>query len=158
MRPSRLIAVVFVLGLIATGCGSNPQSAPPTTSAACTKDDGPSEDTVTAEIAKLPAAQWEEVVSGFTADCSLHWVVVNAGYASDSPAQILFFDRKNPIGTPTPEPRPYVTVAPADNDTASVQYQWRQGGDPACCPTGSATVRFKIEDGKLKALDPIPNP
>ena len=43
------------------------------------------------------------------------------------------------------------------NDTAAVQYQWRQGQDPACCPTGIATVRFKIEDGKLKALDPIPN-
>jgi hypothetical protein len=23
---------------------------------------------------------------------------------------------------------------------------------------GIATVRFKVEDGKLKALDPIPNP
>ena len=44
------------------------------------------------------------------------------------------------------------------NDTAAVQYQWRQGQDPACCPTGIGTVRFKIEDGKLKALDPIPSP
>ena len=33
-----------------------------------------------------------------------------------------------------------------------------QAQEPACCPTGIATVRFKIEDGKLKALDPIPNP
>lgn len=48
-------------------------------------------------------------------------------------------------------------VAPTGNDTAAVQYQWRQGQEPACCPTGVATVRFKIEDGKLKALDPIPN-
>ena len=158
MRPSRLIAVVLVLGLIATACGSNPPSAPPTTSAACTKDDGPSEDTVTAEIAKLPAAQWFEVLSGHTADCSLHWVVVGSGDASDSPAQVLFFDRKNPIGTPTPQPRPYITISATGNDTASVQYKWRQGQDPACCPTGIATVRFKVEDGKLKALDPIPNP
>jgi hypothetical protein len=157
MRPSRLIAVL-TLGLIAAGCGFNPPSAPPTTSAACTKDDGPSEDTVAAEIAKLPAAPWIEVISGYTADCTLHWVVVTSGDASDSPAQVLFFDRKNPIGTPTPEPRPYITITPTGNDTASVQYQWRQGGDPACCPTGIATVRFKVEDGKLKALDPIPNP
>jgi len=158
MRPPRLIAVVLVLGLIATGCGSSPTSAPTTTSAECTKDAGPSEDTVAAEIAKLPAAQWEEIVSGHTADCSLHWVVVGSGYASDSPSQVLFFDRKNPIGTPTPEPRPYITITPAGDDTASVQYKWRQGQDPACCPTGVATVRFKVEDGKLKALDPIPNP
>jgi hypothetical protein len=157
MRPSRLIAVVLVLGLTATGCGFNPPSAPPTTSAGCTQAEGPSADTVTAEIAKLPAAQWFEVLSGHTADCSLHWVVVGSDDASDSPAQVLFFDRKNPIGTPTPEPRPYITVTPTGNDTASVQYQWRQGQDPACCPTGIATVRFKVEEGKLKALDPIPN-
>jgi len=157
MRPSRLIAVVFVLGLTAAGCGSKPESAPPSTSAACTQADGPGEDVVNAEIAKLPAAEWTEIMSDHTADCSLHWVVVASGYASDSPSQVLFFDRKTPIGTPTPDPRPYVTVAPAGNDTASVQYQWRQDQDPACCPTGAATVRFKIEDGKLKALDPIPN-
>ena len=70
---------------------------------------------------------------------------------------MLFFDHKSPIGTPTPDPRPYITINAIGNDTAAVQYQWRQGQEPACCPTGVATVRFKIEDGKLKALDPIPN-
>jgi hypothetical protein len=45
------------------------------------------------------------------------------------------------------------------NDTAQVQYQWRQGQDPACCPTGIATVRFQVgEDGKITSLDPIPKP
>jgi hypothetical protein len=158
MRPPRLIAVVFFAGLVVAGCGFNPPSSPPTTSAACTKDDGPSADTVAAEIAKLPAAQWSEILSGHTPDCTLHWVVVTSGDASDSPGQVLFFDRKTPIGTPTPDPRPYITINSMGNDTAAVQYQWRQGQDPACCPTGIATVRFKIEDGKLKALDPIPNP
>jgi hypothetical protein len=148
----------MLVGLLAVGCGSNPPSAPPTTSVGCTQADGPSADTVAAEIAKLPAADWLEVVSGHTADCSLHWVVVTSGVASDSPGQVLFFDRKSPIGTPTPDPRPYVTISPVGDDTAAVQYQWRQGQDPACCPTGIATVRFKVEDGKLKALDPIPNP
>jgi LppP/LprE lipoprotein len=157
MRPARLITVLLSLCLIAVGCGFNPPSSPPTTSAGCTQADGPSADTVAAEIAKLPAAQWIEVVSGRTADCSLHWVVVTSGDASDSPGQVLFFDRKSPIGTPTPDPRPYITVTAQGNDTAAVQYQWRQGQEPACCPTGIATVRFKIEDGKLKALDPIPN-
>jgi hypothetical protein len=99
-----------------------------------------------------------EIVSGHTADCSLHWVVVTSGDASDSPGQVLFFHGKSPVGTPTPEPRPYITVNAAGNDTAAVQYKWRQGQDPACCPTGTATVRFKLEDGKLKALDPLPNP
>jgi hypothetical protein len=113
---------------------------------------------VAAEIAKLPAAQWHEIVSGHTADCSLHWVVVSSGDAADSPGQVLFFDRKSAIGTPTPDPRPYITITAVGNDTAAVQYHWRQAQEPACCPTGIGTVRFNIEDGKLKALDPIPNP
>jgi hypothetical protein len=157
MRPSRLIAVVLFVGLLAVGCGYKPPSSPPTTSAGCTNADGPSPDTVAAEIAKLPAAQWIEVMGGHTADCNLHWVVVTSGDASDSPSQVLFFNRKTPLGTATPDPRPYITINASGNDTAAVQYQWRQGQDPACCPTGIATVRFKIEDGKLKALDPIPN-
>jgi len=151
------MTVVLVLGLTAAGCGFKPPAAPPTSSAACTQADGPSADTVAAEIAELPAAQWSEIVSGHTADCSLHWVVVTSGDASDSPGQVLFFDRKSPIGPPTPDPRPYITINAIGNNTAAVQYQWRQGQQPACCPTGVATVRFKIEDGKLKALDPIPN-
>ena len=158
MRVFRLTVVVLVLGLIAVGCGWSPPAPPPTASVSCTPDDGPGADTVASEIAKLPAAEWTEIVSGHTADCGLHWVVVTSGDASDSPGQVLFFDRKSPIGTATPEPRPYITVTAQGNDTAAVQYQWRQGQEPACCPTGIATVRFKLEDGKLKALDPIPNP
>ena len=158
MRLTRLITVVLSLGLIAVGCGYDPASAPPTSSANCTQADGPSADIVAAEIAKLPAAQWNEILSGHTADCSLHWVVVTSGDASDSPGQVLFFDRKSPIGTPTPDPRPFITITAMGNDNAAVQYQWRQGQDPACCPTGIGSVRVKIEDGKLKVLDPIPNP
>ncbi|HYZ68689.1 MAG TPA: LppP/LprE family lipoprotein [Mycobacterium sp.] len=157
MRLSRLVTVMLV-GLLAVGCGFNPPSSPPTTSAGCTQAEGPSADTVAAETAKLPGANWMEILSGHTADCTLHWVVVTSGDASDSPGQVLFFDRKSPIGTPTPDPRPYITVTPIANDTAAVQYQWRNGQDPACCPTGIATVRFKVEDSKLKALDPIPTP
>jgi hypothetical protein len=157
MRSSRLMTVMFLLAPVAAGCGSSPSGSPATTAAGCSPGDGPSSDTVAAEIAKLPAAQWNEVVSGHTADCSLHWVVVSSGDASDSPGQVLFFNRKSPVGSPTPQPRPYITIRSTGNDTASVQYQWRQGQDPACCPTGSGTVRFKIDDGKLKALDPVPN-
>jgi hypothetical protein len=158
MRRSRLIAVVLSMGLIAGGCGYNPSSAPPTSSGGCTKAEGPTEDSIAHEIKQLPAAQWSEVVSGHTADCSLHWVVVSSGYASDSPGQVIFFNHNSPLGTATPDPRPYITVTAMGVDTAAVQYQWRQGQEPACCPTGIATVKFKIEDGKLKALDPIPKP
>ena len=151
------MTVVLVLGLTAAGCGSSRRLHRRRRRPACTQADGPSADTVAAEIAKLPSAQWNEIMSGHTADCSLHWVVATSGVASDSPGQVLFFDRKSPIGPPTPDPRPYITINAIGNDTAAVQYQWRQGQEPACCPTGVATVRFKIEDGKLKALDPIPN-
>ena len=107
----------------------------------------------------LPQAQWKESTRGYAPDCRLNWVVVTAGDASDSPMQVLFFDRNNPLGPATPEPRSYVNVISTGNDTAQVQYQWRQGQDPACCPTGIGTVRFQVgEDGKLKSLDPIPNP
>jgi hypothetical protein len=157
MRTSRLIAVVLVLCSIAAGCGFNPPAPPTSSAAACTEAEGPSADTVATEIAKLPAAEWTEVVNGHTADCGLHWVVVTSGDASDSPGQVLFFDRKSPIGTATPDSRPYITINASGSDTAAVQYQWRQDQDPACCPTGIGTVRFKIENGKLKALDPIPN-
>jgi hypothetical protein len=158
MRLTRLIAVVLSLGLIAVGCGDNPASAPPTSSGNCTQAEGPSEDSIANEIKKLPTAEWLEIVRGHTADCHLHWVVVSAGDASDSPGQVIFFDHNSPIGTATPDPRPYITVTAMGEDTAAVQYQWRQAQEPACCPTGIATVRFKIEDSKLKALDPIPNP
>src|SRR6476619_5990024 len=155
MRASRLIAVVLFPGLIATGSGSARRRRRRPARPPALRPTGRVQ-TVAAKIAKLPAANWSETVSGHTADCSLHWVVVSSGDASDSPGQVLFFDRKSPIGPPTSDPRPYITINAIGNDTAAMQYQWRQGQEPACCPTGVATVRFKIEDGKLKALDPIP--
>jgi hypothetical protein len=151
------MTVVLVLGLTAAGCGFKPPAAPPTTSAAALRPTGRVQIPSPLRSPSCQSAQWSEIMSGHTADCSLHWVVVTSGDASDSPQQVLFFDRKSPIGTPTPDPRPYITITAMGSDTAAVQYQWRQGQEPACCPTGIATVRFKIEDGKLKALDPIPN-
>jgi len=150
------MTVVLVLGLTAAGCGFKPPAAPPTTSAACTQADGPSADTVAAEIAKLPAAQWSEIVSGHTADCSLHWVVVTSGDASDSPGQVLFFDRKSPIGPPTPDPRPYITINAIGNNTAAVQYQWRQGQEPACCPTGVARSGSRSRTASSRRSIPFP--
>lgn len=156
MRLVGVLAALLMLVLI-PGCGWSPPPAQPTTAVACPPSEGPDAATVTAEIAKLPAGQWREASRGHTANCALHWVVVTAGDASDSLQQVLFFDRRTPIGTPTPGPRPYITVTPQGDDTAVVQYQWRQGQEPACCPTGIGTARFRLDDGKLKALDPIPN-
>jgi hypothetical protein len=151
--------MLTTIGLITAGCGWSPPSAPPTTSASCTQAEGPSADSVAQEITQLPAGQqWRETSCGHTPDCQLRWVVVTVGDASDSPRQVLFFDHDSAIGTPTPDPRPYANVTAQGNDTAVVQYyQWRQGQDPACCPTGIGTVRFRIVDGKLKALDPLPD-
>jgi hypothetical protein len=155
----RFVLLVAAFGVTAAGCGWSPPSAPPTTSVNCTQAEGPSADSIAYEVNQLPkGAQWREASRGHAADCRLHWVVVTSGDASDSPQQVIFFDHNSPIGTPTPDPRPYINVTPTGNDVATVQYQWRQGQEPACCPTGIGSVRFRIEDGKLKALDPIPNP
>ena len=160
MRLPGLIAVLTTLGVFAVGCGWSPPSAPPANPQACASSDAPTPDTVQQAIASLPTAdQWRETSRGNTRDCRLNWVVVSAGDASDSPNQVLFFDRNNSLGPATPEPRSYITVIAMGNDTANVQYQWRQGQDPACCPTGIGTVRFQIgDDGKLESRDPIPNP
>jgi hypothetical protein len=158
VRASRSIAVVPALGLIAAGCGWSPPSAPPPK--ACSPSDGPSAQTADQAITGLGHGAWAEVTRGYVGNCRLHWVqAALAGTASDRPQQVLFFDRNTPLGSATPEPRPYLSVTSAGDETAAVQYQWRQGQDAACCPTGIATVRFRIgDDGKLEALDPIPNP
>lgn len=88
----------------------------------------------------------------------MHWVQIIPTIASEStPQQLLFFDRNTALGSPTPNPRPYITVLPPGDDTVTVQYRWRVGSDPECCPTGSGTVGFQIgPDGRLIALGPIP--
>ena len=162
MRILSLLAATLSLVSVAAGCGWSPPGAPPTHSVSCTPAEGPTPDTVSYEVGQLPelsvGQRWRETARGHTAECRLHWVVVTSGDASDSPQQVMFFDHDSPIGTPTPDPRPYLNVTATGADTAVVQYQWRQGQDPACCPTGIGTARFKIDDGKLKALDPIPGP
>ncbi|BBY30696.1 LppP/LprE family lipoprotein [Mycolicibacterium sediminis] len=145
---------------LAAGCGWSPPSGNQSAPSTCTPTDGPSADDVGQAIASLPNdEQWRETARGTTSDCRLHWVQVAAtSPAADAPGQVLFFDRQTPIGTPTPQPRPYVAVVDSGTDTVTVQYQWRQGGDQACCPTGIGTVRVRAADGALEVLDPIPGP
>jgi LppP/LprE lipoprotein len=164
MRFSRLLAAVTVLVLIAAGCGWKPPSAPPPKPDTCTASDMPGVQTVQQAIAGLPPLTedqaWVETARGHTPNCRLNWVLVGItkAAASSSPQQVLFFDRNTPLGPATPEPRPYITVTDAlEKDTVRVQYQWLVGNEPSCCPTGIGSVRFQIgDDGKLKALDPIP--
>lgn len=157
------MAVVTLLGLIVTGCGWSPPSAPPSEPNTCTPSDGPTQATVDSAISGLPPSPagttWQEVVRGNATNCRLYWVQVSAGPGTESLQEVLFFDRNTPLGTATPQPRPYTIVLSTSENTATVQYQWRQDNDPPCCPTGIGQVRFQIDsDGKLKALDPIPNP
>src|SRR5512139_628167 len=112
MRLPVALAAVVTGGLVSGGCGWSPPPATPTTPVSCTHADGPSAASVDSSIKQLPAGRWRESSRGHTADCHLHWVVVTVGDASDSPQQVLFFDRTSPIGTPTADPRPYITVTP----------------------------------------------
>ena len=158
MRALRSIAVSSA-ALVVAGCGWSPPSGKQAEPNTCTAAEGPPPAVVEAAIGTLPAdAQWRESARGNTTDCRLYWVqVASSAPAADAPGQVLFFDHQTPIGTPTPDPRPYIAVVTSGTDTVTVQYQWRQGGDQACCPTGIGTVRFRADDG-LVALDPIPGP
>lgn len=158
MRRIGAAAAVVTSSVIAAGCGWSPPSAAPTTSVPCSAADGPTGESIATQITALPAGAWREAARGHAADCRLHWVVVTAGDAPDSPQQVLFFDRQSPLGTPTPEPRPYITVTSTGDTAATVQYQWRRNAEPACCPTGIGSMRVTVEDGKLKVLDPVPSP
>lgn len=158
-----VLAVLMSAGLFTAGCGWSPPGAAPPKPDTCTPDDGPSPDTVQREIGSTPpatpGATWTEVANGHTSDCRLYWVQIGPAAAQpDSPQQVLFFDGDTPLGPATPQPRPYISVLTGGEDTVEVQYQWRQGDEAPCCPTGIGTVRFRIgQDGKLEAVDPIPN-
>ncbi|MGE2733248.1 LppP/LprE family lipoprotein [Mycolicibacterium vaccae] len=153
MRVAPLLAVIVVL---AAGCGWSPGGQTPVNTVDC--GPGPAPEAVEAEIAALPPGQWAETDRGSAPDCALQWVVVSDGQADDSPEQVLFFAGENPVGSPTPEPRPYITVIPQGDATALVQYQWRQDSEEPCCPTGIGSARVTLEDGRLTVLDPIPGP
>ncbi|ORB25010.1 LppP/LprE family lipoprotein [Mycolicibacterium parafortuitum] len=149
-------AMLLAVAISAAGCGASPP-APEPTSSATDCGPGPAAQDVEAEYALLPPGPWREVGRGSAADCGLQWVVVTSGDQPDSPQQVLFFGEGVPVGSPTIDPRPYITVTPQGEHDAVVQYQWRQGQDEPCCPSGSGSVRVTIEDGRLTVLDPIPN-
>ena len=160
MHFRRLTGVLLMLALVAA-CGWSPPSAPPPSPDTCTPSDGPAAATVTSALTALgPAAHgaWKEVDRGHTKNCRLYWVQVGAGTDPAAPQHLLFFDRNTPLGTATPQAKPYTTVLSSGQNTITVQYQWAQGNDAPGRPTGITQVRFQLgDDGKLKALDPIPS-
>ncbi|MGB5111260.1 MAG: LppP/LprE family lipoprotein [Mycobacterium sp.] len=159
MRPSRTVPALAALTFTLASCGWSPPNSAPQSSSDCPAGDTPTAETVKTAVQKV-GERWTETSRGHTGDCRLHWVVTGTGDdADDAAVQVLFFDRNSPLGPPTPRPRPYTTVVALGDTIATVSYQWRQGEDKPCCPTGIGQVRFQIaEDGTLKALDPIPNP
>jgi hypothetical protein len=142
---------VILLILLASACGGKP-TTPPASSRAdtCKESDGPSADTVRQAISSVPVevagSSWVEIGRGHTKNCRLYWVQIIPTIASEStPQQLMFFDHNRPLGTPTPNPKPYITVLPA-------------GDDEPCCPKGIGTVKFQIgPDGKLQALGKVPH-
>ncbi len=115
-------------------------------------------------IAAIPVevfgSSWVEIGRGHTKNCRLYWVQVIPTIATESTAQqLVFFDHDRPLGTATPNSKPYITVLPdGDNDAVTVQYRWQTGNDEACCPRGIGTVKFHIgPDGTLQALGKIPH-
>ncbi|MCW2659904.1 MAG: putative lipoprotein [Mycobacterium sp.] len=154
---------VILLTLLVSACGGNATTPPASRADACKDSDGPTADTVrqaiTAVPVEVPGSSWVEIARGHTKKCRLYWVQIIPTIASEStPQQLLFFDHNTPLGTPTPNPKPYITVLPPSDDTITVQYQWQVGKDEPCCPTGIGTVKFQIgSDGKLQALGRIPH-
>ena len=154
---------MILLLLLATACGGKPSAPPAPRADTCTDSDGPSADTVRQAIAsvpvEVPGSSWVEIARGHTNKCRLYWIQIIPTIAGEStPQQLLFFDHNTPLGPPTPNPKPYITVLPPSDDTVTVQYRWQVGKDEPCCPTGTGTVKFHIgPDGKLQALGAIPH-
>lgn len=153
-RLPALLALLFL-----AGCGFSPPGGPTASPGACSEADAPAADTVTAALGGLAPGTWQETSRGNTVNCRLYWVQASADPSASAPQAVLFFDRNTPLGTATPEPRPYTTVVATGQDNASVQYQWETATDAPGMPTGIGTVRFRLnDDGALTALDPIPAP
>lgn len=154
---------MILLLLLVSACGGKPTTPPAPRADTCKQSDGPTADTVRQAIAavpvEVPGSSWVEIARGHTKNCRLHWVQIIPTIASEStPQQLLFFDHNAPLGPPTPNPKPYITVLPAGDDTITVQYQWQVGNEEPCCPKGTGTVKFQIgSDGKLQALGKIPH-
>ncbi|WAC94287.1 LppP/LprE family lipoprotein [Mycobacterium sp. Aquia_213] len=154
---------MIFLALLAASCGGKPTAPSASRADTCKESDGPSAETVRQAIASIPVevsgSSWVEIGRGHTKNCRLYWVQIIPTIASETtPQQLVFFDHNRSLGTPTPNPKPYITVLPGGDDAVTVQYQWQTGHEEPCCPKGIGTVKFHIgPDGTLQALGKIPH-
>lgn len=162
MRRQLVTILLIVPALLVGACGSQRRNSSPPTDT-CKASDGPTNDTVRQAIASVPVlvpgSIWVEIARGHTKKCRLYWVQIIPSIADEStPQQLLFFDHNTPLGPATPNPKPYIAVLRPGDDAITVQYRWQAGGDQACCPSGSGTVKFQIgPDGKLQVLGKTPH-
>lgn len=150
--------------VLLAGCGfSPPAPTTPTATAACSDADSPTPDTVQQAIAGLPPVGWVETARGHANDCRLQWVQVTADNATAStPGQVLFFDRNTPLGTPTADPKPYITVLPSGPESVMVQYQWLVATSPTAarqgwerCASGSVGTAHSKRSTRSRTSEPL---
>jgi hypothetical protein len=68
----------------------------------------------------------------------------------------FFFVDERFIGTDASEPSASLKVLSQGETRLTLGYGLYRSGDSLCCPSGEASVRFQLNDGRLQALDPIP--
>ena len=123
MRRQLIPVICLVVGL-AAGCGWKPPTPAATPPDTCKASDGPTNDTVQQAINAVPVqvtnSIWVEMGRGHARKCRLYWVQIIPTIANEStPQQLLFFDHNQPLGSPTPNPKPYITVLPPGDDTVT---------------------------------------
>jgi hypothetical protein len=69
----------------------------------------------------------------------------------------FFFLRGTLLGKDALSPSAKVRVVKTSRNGVTLQYGTYAAGDNACCPSGSAKVRFKLVGTQVRALDTIPS-
>jgi hypothetical protein len=148
---------------VTTSAGPTTTSAPagePTTGAGTrtapapqfTEREPPNEPLSLSAAEKLVAERGYKVseTSGYRSEQELS-VLTGAGGAGE---HAFFFTRGVYLGTDASEPSRSIAVVSHSGPEVTLAYGlYGVGGASA----GTAQVRFKLEDGKLRALDPIPS-
>jgi hypothetical protein len=71
--------------------------------------------------------------------------------------QAFFFVNGRYIGTDASQPSATLRVASQGDTEVTLAYPLYRRGDPLCCPGGGqALVQFRLDNGKLAPLEPIP--
>ena len=127
MRFSGPVLALVMLAASTAGCGWSPPAAPPRAPSTAGQAPVPMR-------SPLSSSYCHRIVARHRAGQQPGLPVVLGGGQRRGrvrqPSAGLFFDGVNPIGSPTPDPRPYITVTPQGDHTANVQYQVAPGPGP----------------------------